>query len=100
MPDKPPRLFLSYGVRDASEVAERLHHDLTARHYQIWQDIRRIRIGWPWDEEVQAGLRNSQVLLVSARTSLTSSPHFLAIGRQLGWRLSLGSHCLPSRGCS
>jgi WD40 repeat protein len=63
MPDEPPRLFLSYGVRDASEIAERLHRDLTARHYQIWQDIRRIRIGWPWDEEVQAGLRNSQVVL-------------------------------------
>jgi hypothetical protein len=26
------------------------------RASQIWQDIRRIRIGWPWNEEVQAGL--------------------------------------------
>jgi hypothetical protein len=63
MPDETPRLFLSYGVRDASEIAERLHRDLTARQYQIWQDIHRIRTGWPWDEEVQAGLRNSQVML-------------------------------------
>lgn len=63
MPDKATRLFLSYGVRDASQIAERLHRDLTARQYQVWQDIHRIRTGSPWDEEVQAGLRNSQVLL-------------------------------------
>ena len=63
MPDEPPRLFLSYGVHDASEIAERLRRDLTARGYQVWQDVNRIRAGRPWDEEVQTGLRNSQVLL-------------------------------------
>ena len=63
MPDEPPRVFLSYGVHDASELAERLRLDLTARGYQVWQDVNRIRAGRPWDEEVQTGLRNSQVLL-------------------------------------
>jgi TIR domain len=63
MPDEPPRLFLSYGVHDASELAERLRRDLTARGYQVWQDVNRIRAGLPWDEEVQTGLRNSQLLL-------------------------------------
>jgi TIR domain len=63
MPDKPPRLFLSYGVHDASELAERLCCDLIARGYRVWQDVNRIRAGRPWDEEVQMGVRNSQVLL-------------------------------------
>jgi len=63
MPDEPPRLFLSYGVRDASDIAERLHRDLMERGYQVWQDVNRIRAGRPWDEEVQTGLRNSQVML-------------------------------------
>jgi WD40 repeat protein len=63
MPNEPPRLFLSYGVHDASELAERLCRDLAARGYQVWQDVNRIRAGRPWDEEVQNGLRNSQVLL-------------------------------------
>jgi hypothetical protein len=43
MPGEPPRVFLSYGVRDASDIAKRLHRDLTARGYKIWQDIERIR---------------------------------------------------------
>jgi hypothetical protein len=63
MPDESLRVFLSYGVRDASEIAERLHCALEARGYQVWQDVNRIRVGRPWDEEVQAGLRNSQVML-------------------------------------
>jgi WD40 repeat protein len=63
MPNEPPRLFLSYSVLDASELAERLRRDLAARGYQVWQDVNRIRAGRFWDEEVQTGLRNSQVLL-------------------------------------
>ena len=88
MPDKPPRLFLSYGVRDASELAERLHRDLTARHYQIWQDIRRIRIGCLWDEEVQAGLRNSQVVLALL------SPHSVRRTLDAGNPTATDSVCL------
>ena len=64
MPDEPPRLFLSYGVHDTSELAERLRLDFEARGYQVWQDVNRIRASRAWDEDVQTGLRNSQVLLV------------------------------------
>jgi WD40 repeat protein len=63
MPDEPTRVFLSYGVRDASDVAERLHRDLTARGYKIWQDIERIRTGWAWDNKLQDGLLTSKVVL-------------------------------------
>jgi WD40 repeat protein len=63
MPDEPSRVFLSYGVRDASEIAERLRCDLAARGYDVWQDVKRLRAGRPWDEDVPEGLRNSQVVL-------------------------------------
>ena len=54
---------MSYGVRDASEIAERLRCELSARGYDVSQDVKRIRAGRPWDEEVPEGLRNSQVVL-------------------------------------
>ena len=54
MPDEPPRL--SYGVRDASEIAERLHRDLAARGFHVWQDVSRLRVGRSWDEDVPEGL--------------------------------------------
>jgi WD40 repeat protein len=57
------RLFLSYGRRDASDLANRLRADLEARGYEIWQDTRRIRSGTEWEEEIKAGLRQTQVVL-------------------------------------
>jgi len=55
MLDESPRVFLSYGVRDASEIAERLQRDLAARGYQVWQDVSRLRVGRPWNEDVPEG---------------------------------------------
>ena len=59
MPDEPLRLFL----RDASEIAERLHCDLATRGYEVWQDVKSLRAGRRWDEDVPEGLRTSQVML-------------------------------------
>jgi hypothetical protein len=78
MSNEPLRLFLSYGVHDASELAERLHRDLTARGYKIWQDVDRIRTGWAWDNELQDGLLTSDVVLALL------SPH--AVRRALDTR--------------
>jgi WD40 repeat protein len=88
MPDDSPRLFLSYGVHDASELAERLRRDLMARGYQVWWDVNRIRAGLPWDEEVQTGLRNSQVLLALL------SPQSVRRARDAGNPTATDSVCL------
>jgi WD40 repeat protein len=58
-----PRVFLSYGVRDAALLAEHLHQDLTTRGLVIWQDLQCIRTGWSWTEAIQDGLRSCNVLL-------------------------------------
>ena len=88
MPDDSPRVFLSYGVHDASELAERLRHDFTARGYQVWWDVNRIRAGRPWDEEVQMGLRNSQVVLALL------SPQSVRRARDAGNPTATDSVCL------
>jgi hypothetical protein len=88
MPDEPPRLFLSYGVRDASEIAERLYRDLVARGYQVWQDVNRIRAGRPWDEDVPEGLRTSQVVLALL------SPHSVRRAMDAGNSTATDSVCL------
>jgi len=63
-PSEPrPRVFLSYGRRDAAALAERLRADLERRGFAVWQDVREIRAGQAWEEEIQAGLRGTQVVL-------------------------------------
>jgi len=58
-----PRLFLSYGRRDARQLAERLRTDLESQGFEVWQDLRRIRSGREWEQEIEDGLRSAQIVL-------------------------------------
>jgi TIR domain len=58
-----PRLFLSYGHRDASTLADRLSRDLEAHGFEVWQDKRQIRTGREWEAEITDGLRSAQVVI-------------------------------------
>jgi WD40 repeat protein len=57
------RLFLSYGRRDAADLANRLRADLENLGYEVWQDTRKIRAGKEWEQEIQDGLRSTQVVI-------------------------------------
>ena len=69
-------LFLSYGHRDATELALRLRDDLEAAGYSVWQDERRIRAGSAWTDEIRQGLRESDLVVALL------SPHSV---RRKGW---------------
>jgi WD40 repeat protein len=57
------RLFLSYGRRDAKELADRLAIDLTANGFAVWQDTCEIVTGTSWQHEIVDGLRSAQVVV-------------------------------------
>lgn len=57
------RLFLSYGRRDAAQLADRLRGDLENLGYEVWQDTREIRAGREWEEQIVDGLRSTQVVI-------------------------------------
>jgi WD40 repeat protein len=61
--DRRPRVFLSYGRRDARELADRLRADLEARGYDVWQDTERLRSGGDWNQTIADALRDTQVLV-------------------------------------
>jgi hypothetical protein len=81
-------IFLSYGRLDTLDLAERLHRDLTARGFRIWQDLQRIRNGWNWDDEIQTGLQASRVLLA------LMSPHSVPSTGSIGNADGQDSVCL------
>lgn len=70
------RLFLSYGRRDARELADRLCADLGADGYDVWRDTREIRGGADWQQEIVDGLRSSQLVLALL------SPHAVRVARE------------------
>ena len=70
------QIFLSYGHRDATELALRLRGDLEANGYSVWQDEKRIRGGQAWTDEIRDGLRGSDLVIALL------SPHAV---RRKGW---------------
>lgn len=77
VPTEHPKLFISYGRRDARELADRLAVDLASNGFEVWQDTRQIVTGTSWQHEIVDGLRSAQVVVAlmtphSVRT--TGSP--------------------------
>jgi WD40 repeat protein len=82
------RLFLSYGRRDARDLADRLQADLEARGYEVWQDTRRIRGGTDWDQAIREGLRGARLVLALL------SPHAVRAAADPGSPDGIDSVCL------
>ena len=64
--DRPcakPKVFLSYGRRDATALARRLRDDLSAAGYAMWMDTDAIIAGQPWTDQIERGLSDAQVML-------------------------------------
>jgi WD40 repeat protein len=57
------RLFLSYGRRDAEELADRLEQDLLLYGYSVWRDRREIVAGRDFMREIEDGLRSTQLVV-------------------------------------
>ncbi|HEX3654481.1 MAG TPA: TIR domain-containing protein [Pirellulales bacterium] len=72
-----PKVFISYGRKDARELVDRLCVDLTAAGFSVWRDTREIPAGTDWQAEIVDGLRSAQVVVAvmtphSVRTSARS----------------------------
>lgn len=84
----PVKLFLSYGRRDASVLAERLEKDLKRKGFQVWRDTREIKPGTNWHEEITDGLRSSQIVVA------LMTPHSTRTTRDAASADSVDSVCL------
>lgn len=55
--------FVSYGHTDAPDFARRLRDDLASSGCSVWLDIDNIEVGANWDVKIEAGIRETDVLL-------------------------------------
>lgn len=58
-----PRVFLSYGRKDAEDFAKRLHEDLEAAGFEVWRDVREIKAGDDFMAKIVGELRQSKVFV-------------------------------------
>lgn len=58
-----PRIFLSYGQRDAGTLAAAVCRDLVEHGYEVFRDADSIHAGLAWSEEIRSGIKSSHVFL-------------------------------------
>src|SRR6266508_2463978 len=72
---RPMKAFLSYARQDAvadprfvesltSELEQRVNVRLPNSRFEIWRDTKRIRTGEWWSAQIEAALRESDILIV------------------------------------
>jgi hypothetical protein len=57
------RVFISYGRKDASELATRLATQLTKNGFDVWLDRSELRAGKAWEQQIIDGLRETKVVI-------------------------------------
>jgi hypothetical protein len=57
------KIFLSYGRADARSIADQLETDLSKQGFQVWRDVNSLRTAAGWDSQIEAAIRESNVLL-------------------------------------
>ena len=58
----PPRkVFLSYGRKDAEDLAQRLKEVLEQDGHTVWIDRSEIKSGRSWETQIEQGLHNSDI---------------------------------------
>ncbi len=83
-----PRLFLSYGRRDAEALAARLEADLAAAGFTVFRDRPGLRPGEAWDAALGRAIAESDVLLA------VLSPHAVRTAADPGNEGGRDSVCL------
>ena len=86
--DAPLKIFLSYGRRDASALAERLERDLKTRGFEVWRDTREIKAGTDFQGEIVDGLRSAQIVIA------LMTPHSTRTTRDVATPDHVDSVCL------
>jgi WD40 repeat protein len=70
----PGSVFLSYARRDASELARRLHNELSKRGFTVWIDTSGIPGGASWTEAIENAIDRCDALVALLSPAARQSP--------------------------
>ncbi|MGB7342471.1 MAG: DarT ssDNA thymidine ADP-ribosyltransferase family protein [Phototrophicaceae bacterium] len=57
------KIFISYGRKDAGDLANRLKDDLMAVGYSVWLDLNQIQGGADWSQQIEDAIEQSDIML-------------------------------------
>ncbi|TMI62701.1 MAG: toll/interleukin-1 receptor domain-containing protein [Bacteroidetes bacterium] len=85
------KVFISY-KREEAELAMRLTKELSNDNIHTWIDLINIKPGSHWDNEIEAALREIDILLVILTPASVSSPNVM---NEISYALRLKKKVIP-----
>lgn len=62
-PDKQYKIFISYGRKDAEDLAIRISDDLAAIGHDVWLDKKQIITGKSWEDQVENAILSHEIFI-------------------------------------
>lgn len=57
------RIFVSYGRKDAEELANKIASDLTGLGHEVWIDKEQIKTGRSWEEQIEEAILSHDIFI-------------------------------------
>ncbi len=57
------KIFISYGRKDAEELANKIANDLTGFGHEVWLDKEQIKTGVSWEEQIEEAILSSEIFI-------------------------------------
>jgi len=61
--DKQKNIFLSYGRKDAMDIALSLEEFFKRENFNVWLDKSEIRLGMSWEEQIEKGIEACNIFV-------------------------------------
>ena len=61
--DRYYKIFLSYGRKDAEELARKIASDLTGLGHDVWIDKEQIKTGHSWEEQIEEAILSHGIFI-------------------------------------
>lgn len=62
-PDRHYKIFLSYGRKDAEELARKIASDLKGLGHDVWIDKEQIKTGHSWEEQIEEAILSHGIFI-------------------------------------
>lgn len=62
-PVKKFKIFISYGRKDAENLAHKIANDLKEQGHQVWLDKEQIKTGLSWEEQIEEAILSHDIFI-------------------------------------
>jgi WD40 repeat protein len=92
---RPRRIFISYGRKDAQDLAFKLERELTERGHVVWLDKTQVRGGVSWEQQIEHAILSHDVFVALLSPAAVRRPDGVCLD-EISMARYNGRHIVPA----